>query len=114
MATVTVRNGIDVQALLETIEAIKTKPELAEFTFRASTSWQHGTASTAQIGAFVHAGDEDESRTEPFTLEGDEPPILLGHTRARTPSSCCWPRSVSAIRSATSPTPPRAGSRSSR
>src|SRR5437667_4992800 len=63
MATVTVRNGIDVQALLDTIEAIKTKPELAEFTFRASTSWQQRTASTAQIGAFVHAGDEDESRT---------------------------------------------------
>ena len=81
MATVTVRNGIDVQALLDTIEAINTKPELAEFTFRASTSWQQRTASTAQIGAFVHAGDEDESRTEPFTLPGDEPPILLGHNQ---------------------------------
>ena len=34
-----------------------------------------------QIGAFVHAGDEDESRTEPFTLPGDEPPILLGHNQ---------------------------------
>jgi uncharacterized OsmC-like protein len=78
MATVTIRNGIDVQALVETIEAVKTKPELAEFTFRASTSWQQGTASTAQIGTFVHAGAEDESRREPFTLEGDEPPVLLG------------------------------------
>jgi hypothetical protein len=114
MASVTVRNGIDVPALLETIEAIKAKPELAEFTFRASTSWQQGTASTAQIGAFVHAGDEDESRTEPFTLEGDEPPVLLGRNEGRTPSSCCWPLSVSATPSATSPTPPRAGSRSSR
>ena len=37
MATVTVRNGIDVHALLDTIEAIKTKPELAQFTFRAAT-----------------------------------------------------------------------------
>jgi uncharacterized OsmC-like protein len=81
MATVTVRNGIDVQALLETIEAIKTKPELAEFTFRASTSWQQGTASTAQIGPFVHAGADDESRTEPFTLQGDEPPVLFGHNQ---------------------------------
>ena len=79
MATVTVRNGIDVQALLDTIDAIKTKPELAQFTFRARTSWQQGTESTAQIGAFVHAGAQDETRTEPFTLAGDEPPVLLGH-----------------------------------
>lgn len=81
MATVTVRNGIDVQVLLETIEAIKAKPELAEFTFRASTSWQQGTASTAQVGSFMHAGDEDESRSAPFTLQGDEPPVLLGHNQ---------------------------------
>jgi uncharacterized OsmC-like protein len=79
MATVTVRNGIDVGALLETIEAIKSKPELASFTFRASTSWQEGTHSTAEIGSFLHAGAEDETRERPFTLVGDEPPVLLGH-----------------------------------
>jgi uncharacterized OsmC-like protein len=78
MATATVRNGIDVQGLLDTIEAIKRKPELAEFTFRASTTWKQGTCSTARIGAFEHAGAEDETRSAPFTLTGDEPPVLLG------------------------------------
>lgn len=39
MATVTVRNGVDVRALTETTEAIKAKPGLARFTFRASTSY---------------------------------------------------------------------------
>jgi len=78
MATVTVRNGVDVQALTETIEAIKAKPELARFTFRASTRWQEGTNSTAEIGAFLHAGAEDETRVQPFRLQGDEPPVLLG------------------------------------
>ncbi|MBD0328937.1 MAG: OsmC family protein [Thermoleophilia bacterium] len=82
MATVTVRNGVDVQALLETIEAIKGKPELAQFTFRASTRWQEGTHSTAEIGAFVHAGADDETRARPFRLEGDEPPVLLGRNLA--------------------------------
>jgi uncharacterized OsmC-like protein len=81
MATVTVRNGIDVGALLETIDAIKEKPELASFTFRASTSWREGTSSTAEIGSFLHAGAEDESREHAFTLEGDEPPVLLGHNK---------------------------------
>ena len=78
MATVTTRNGIDVQALLGTIDAINAKPELARFTFRASTAWQDGTHSTARIGSFLHAGAEDVTRTAGFTLEGDEPPVLLG------------------------------------
>jgi uncharacterized OsmC-like protein len=78
MATTTVRNGIDVGALLETIEAVKADPELARFTFRARTSWQEGTRSRAEIGSFRHAGKEDETREEPFSLVGDEPPVLLG------------------------------------
>src|SRR5512134_1539749 len=81
MATVTTRNGVDVGALLETIDAIKEKPELASFTFRARTSWREGTHSTAEIGSFVHAGAEDETRTHPFTLLGDEPPVLLGRNK---------------------------------
>jgi uncharacterized OsmC-like protein len=78
MATVTVRNGVDVQALRETIDAIEAKTELARLTFRAATSWDDGTHSTGRIGSFVHAGAEDDSRSRPFTLEGDEPPVLLG------------------------------------
>jgi uncharacterized OsmC-like protein len=78
MATVTVRNGIDVGALVETIEAIEQKPELATFTFRARTSWQDGMHSSAEIGSFQHAGSEDGTREQPFTLLGDEPPVLLG------------------------------------
>lgn len=79
MATVTVRNGVDVQALLGTIDAIKEDPGLARFTFRASTRWQEGTHSTAAVGRFLQAGREDETRQQPFVLEGDEPPVLLGH-----------------------------------
>lgn len=82
MATVTVRNGIDVRSLLDTIDAIKAKPELAQFTFRAGTAWEEGTHAKARIGAFAHAGAEDESRAAPFPLEGDEPPVLLGRNLA--------------------------------
>jgi uncharacterized OsmC-like protein len=78
MATVSVRNGIDVNALVETIDAIKAKPELAQFTFRAATAWQEGTHSTSRIASFLHAGAEDDSRDAGFTLEGDEPPVLVG------------------------------------
>jgi uncharacterized OsmC-like protein len=78
MATVTVRNGIDVNALVETIEAIKEKPELSHFTFRAATAWREGMHSTARIASFLQAGAEDDSRNASFTLQGDEPPVLLG------------------------------------
>ncbi len=81
MATVTVRNGIDVDKLVETIGAIQEDSDLAQFTFRARTEWRDGTCAAAEIGRFVHAGNEDETREQPFTLLGDEPPVLLGENR---------------------------------
>ncbi|MFU8840993.1 MAG: OsmC family protein [Nitriliruptoraceae bacterium] len=79
-ATVTT-NGIDVPRLVETIEAIGQDPDLARFSFRASSSWQDGTYSIGQIGRFTHAGTEDESRAASFVLHGDEPPVLLGENK---------------------------------
>ncbi len=79
--TVTVRNGIDVDQLLETIDAVKNHEDVGRFTFRASSRWEDGTYNVGEIGRFVHAGEEDTSREEPFRLEGDEPPILLGENR---------------------------------
>ncbi|HEU0041051.1 MAG TPA: OsmC family protein, partial [Jiangellaceae bacterium] len=48
----------------------------------ATSRWQGGTHNLGEIGRFVQAGREDESRTEPFRLEGDEPPVLLGSNKA--------------------------------
>jgi uncharacterized OsmC-like protein len=77
-STVTVRNGVDVDQLLQTIDAIQADPDLGSFTFRASSEWRDGTHNVGRIGGFTHAGAEDDSRAAPFTLEGDEPPVLLG------------------------------------
>jgi uncharacterized OsmC-like protein len=76
--TVTVRNGIDVDQLVATIAAVEDDPNLGSFTFRATSSWEKGTHNTGRIGAFWHAGSDDDSRPEPFVLHGDEPPVLLG------------------------------------
>lgn len=78
MSTITVKNGIDVDQLLETINAIKEDPHLGTFSFRAKSSWQSGTQNLGEIAGFSHAGSEDQSRSAPFVLEGDEPPVLLG------------------------------------
>jgi uncharacterized OsmC-like protein len=80
MATVTVRNGIDVDQLIATIGAIKEQPSVATFTFKATTEWKGGTLNHAEIGDFIHDGEPVE-RPEPFRLTGDEPPVLLGANR---------------------------------
>ncbi|MDR7300091.1 OsmC family protein [Haloactinomyces albus] len=80
--TTTVRNGIDVDQLLATIETIKDDPQVGSFTFRASSRWEEGTHNVGAIGRFLHAGQEDESRQAAFTVEGDEPPVLLGRNKA--------------------------------
>jgi uncharacterized OsmC-like protein len=75
-------NGVDVEQLTHTIEAIKNDPKLARFEFRAHTKWQGGGRAETRIQGFHGAGKEDASRTKPFVLKGDEPPVLLGENTA--------------------------------
>ena len=75
-------NGVDLDQLQETIGQIEDNPDLAQFRFRATNEWKDGAHSRTRIQGFYGAGQEDESRTEPFVLEGDEPPVLLGSNNA--------------------------------
>lgn len=79
--TTSVRNGIDVDRMLETIEVIDLDTDLARFTFRARSHWQDGTHNLGRIDTFTHAGSVDNSRPSSFLLHGDEPPALLGTDR---------------------------------
>ena len=74
-------NGVDVDQLAETINHIEENPELARFKFSAETEWVDGGHSRTRIQEFYGAGQHDDSRTVPFTLDGDEPPVLLGENR---------------------------------
>ncbi|MDR7484564.1 MAG: OsmC family protein [Armatimonadota bacterium] len=82
MATQTILNGVNVERLVATVNAIKSNPSLARFTFRATSDWVDGGRSRTKIQGFYGAGQEDTSRTRPFVLEGDEPPVLLGSNAA--------------------------------
>jgi uncharacterized OsmC-like protein len=77
MATITLRNGINVDQLVATIGAIEDQPAVASFTFKATTAWKDGTLNQAEIGDFIHNG-ERVGRPQPFRLTGDEPPVLVG------------------------------------
>lgn len=78
-------NGVEVSRLFETIDAIKSMPTLAEFTFRLNNEWIDGSRNASTIKSFYGAGQEDTTRTEPFLLEADEAPVLLGRDTAPNP-----------------------------
>jgi uncharacterized OsmC-like protein len=78
----TVINGVNVEQLVGTVNAIKQNPDLARFQFRARNEWLEGGHSRTFIQGFYGAGQEDASRTKPFVMEGDEPPVLLGENAA--------------------------------
>jgi uncharacterized OsmC-like protein len=80
--TATTVNGVNVDQLVETIEVMGENPDLAKCKFRAETEWVNGAHSKTKIQSFYAAGKEDTSRTQPFLLHGDEPPVLLGENRA--------------------------------
>lgn len=71
-------NGVNVDQLVSTVDAINQNPDLARFRFRARNEWLDGGHSRTVIQGFYGAGQEDASRMKPFILEGDEPPVLLG------------------------------------
>ena len=78
------RNGVDVPVLFATLDAVRDQPSLAEFQFRARNTWLNGTHNRTTIQGFYGAGQEDTSRTEPFTLDADHPPVLVGAGKAPT------------------------------
>jgi len=82
MTTQATANGVSVQQLVDTVNAIKADPSLAMFKFRAHNKWVSGGHSRTTVQGFYGAGREDTSRAQPFSLEGDEPPVLLGTNKA--------------------------------
>ena len=84
MAQATVNNGVNVEALLEAREALRSAPEAAKFTWRASCKWQNGTHSRTAIKGFHGLGQEQKHRTE-FSFDADHPEIFASEDHSITP-----------------------------
>jgi uncharacterized OsmC-like protein len=78
-------NGLDVQAALDTIDAIKADASLAKFQFRARNTWVDGGENRSVIRDFYGAGREDDSRSVAFEFTNGEPPVLLGNNEGANP-----------------------------
>ena len=77
-------NGVDVDQLFETINAIKNAPVIAKFKFRANNQWIKGGYNRTTIKNF-YGTQKDLSHDKPFELDADEPPLLLGEDKGPNP-----------------------------
>ena len=78
------KNGVNVDELFNTIDAVKKSPVIAKFKFRANNEWFDGGHNRTTIKDFY--GIQKEHRHEAaFKLEADEPPLLLGTGKGPNP-----------------------------
>ena len=75
--TKTVVNGVNVDELFGTIDAVKKAPVIAKFKFRAENQWVDGGHNRTTLKNF-YGTQQDHEHKEPFVLDADEPPLLLG------------------------------------
>ncbi|MFO7496507.1 MAG: OsmC family protein [Desulfobacterales bacterium] len=77
-------NGVKVNELFGTIDAVKKAPVLAKFRFRAGNQWVDGGHNRTTVKNF-YGTQQDHERKEPFVLDADEPPLLLGRDLGPNP-----------------------------
>jgi len=78
-------NGVDVSALMDTIVAIKSNPEIAKFDFRATNTWMGGDKNRSIIKDFTGALEEQRDGMQSFIADNGEPQVLLGNDEAPNP-----------------------------
>ena len=81
-------NGIRVDDLCRTVDAIKAAPSIAKFNFRIHNQWVDAAKNRSAVDMFYGAGQE-QLRSKPFVLEADEPPVLLGTDTLPIRSNIC-------------------------
>jgi len=78
-------NGLNLEQMGQTADALKNDPSMAQFEFRAHNQWINGGENRSTIQGFYGAGSEDESRSEPYVFTNGEPPVLLGNNEGANP-----------------------------
>jgi uncharacterized OsmC-like protein len=81
-----IRNGVNVDTVFATLDAIKAQPELAKFQFRTTNRWLGGAHNRSRIKEFYGAGQVDQTRASAWEFDAGEPPILDGHNEGPNPA----------------------------
>lgn len=77
-------NGVMIDDLIATVEAVKATPSIAKFKFRIHNQWEGCGRNSSTVNEF-HGTGQQHSRQKAFVLEADEPKILLGQDAAANP-----------------------------
>ncbi len=77
-------NGIELDILQKTVDALKEDPELGACRFRARNKWLDGNQNCTTVMNF-YAAKAEQTHGEAFELHADEPPMLAGHDQAPNP-----------------------------
>jgi uncharacterized OsmC-like protein len=77
-------NGVNVQALLDARGVLVDAPGAAQFTWRASTKWEHGVHSTTSVHNFFGLGEEQSHKAE-SVFDADHPEVFAAEDNGITP-----------------------------
>ena len=77
-------NGVDIETLMGTVNAIRNEPELGACRFRASNYWLGGNHNRSTVVGFYGAKQEIAHK-QTFTMDADEPAILAGNDEGANP-----------------------------
>lgn len=84
--SINTKNGVDLDALHQTVEAVRENRALGEVTFALDGEWAGGFRVDSQTGDLTQAGTADAARRGKFSLSSDEPSSLLGTDTAVSPA----------------------------
>ena len=82
--TITIDNGVNVDALLGARAAFAETPEIAQFQWRSSVTWENGTHSRSEVESFYGFADE-QVHHKSFTYDADHPLQFAAKDNGPTP-----------------------------
>jgi uncharacterized OsmC-like protein len=77
-------NGVDLETLMGTVNAIKDDPGLGACRFRARNAWLGGNHNRSTVTGF-HGARQEIAHAQTFTMDADEPAILAGNDAGANP-----------------------------
>jgi uncharacterized OsmC-like protein len=78
-------NGVNLEPIGQFVEAVKSDPDVAHITFKASSVWRGGTQTSVTISEFLSNGGVASPTGRKFDLTVDEPNVLGGGDSAPNP-----------------------------
>lgn len=78
-------NGVSVDHVVNLIGRIEEDNETSKFQFRLNNHWVDGGLNRSFIQEYFADGSEDDTRTEPFIVDADEPAVSGGGDSAPNP-----------------------------